>query len=346
MLASYRPCARCRPLSHPNETSDVVRRLVEAVEREPLKRWRDADFDAIAVHASTARRQFQKRFGMTFVEYARARRLGSAFKAIRSGERVIDAQLDAGFDSASGFRDAFARIMGAPPARSTRALFAAWLDTPLGPMVAIADERALYLLEFVDRRGLEREIERLRERHKAGIAPGRTAPIEQIQAELEAYFAGRSTTFETPIARAGSPFQNAVWDALLSIPPGETLSYAELARAVGNPKAVRAAGTANGCNQLAIVIPCHRVINTNGELGGYAGGLPRKQWLLEHERRIHETAGRKSRAAERDARVAGAPTSRRARSRTTASPAAPSQTTDNRARHRRPTSTSPTPRAG
>ena len=99
LLAAYRPCARCRPLSHPNETSDVVRRLVEAVEREPLKRWRDADFDALAVHASTARRQFQKRFGMTFVEYARARRLGSAFKAIRSGERVIDAQLDAGFES-------------------------------------------------------------------------------------------------------------------------------------------------------------------------------------------------------------------------------------------------------
>jgi AraC family transcriptional regulator of adaptative response/methylated-DNA-[protein]-cysteine methyltransferase len=290
MLASYRPCERFRPLSHPNETSDVVRRLVAAVEREPTKRWRDADFDALAVHASTARRQFQKRFGMTFVEYARARRLGSAFKAIRAGERVIDAQLDAGFDSGSGFRDAFARIMGAPPARSTRALFAAWLDTPLGPMTAIADERALYLLEFVDRRGLEREVERLRLRQKAGIAPGRTAPIAQIEAELKEYFAGRSTTFKTPLARGGSPFQNAVWDALETIPPGETLSYAELARAVGRPKAMRAVGTANGANQLAIVIPCHRVIHLNGSLGGYAGGLPRKRWLLDHERRVRDKA--------------------------------------------------------
>ena len=286
LLASYRPCARCRPLSHPNETSDVVRRLVAAVEREPLKRWRDADFDALAVHASTARRQFQKRFGMTFVEYARARRLGSAFKAIRGGERVIDAQLEAGFDSPSGFRDAFTRIMGAPPAnRTTRALFAAWLDTPLGPMTAIADEQALHLLEFVDRRGLEREIERLRARLKAGIAPGRTAPIVQIEQELKDYFAGSSLTFLTPLARGGSPFQNAVWDALLTIPPGETWSYRQLARAVGRPLAVRAAGTANGANQLAFVIPCHRVINANGELGGYAGGLPRKRWLLEHERR-------------------------------------------------------------
>lgn len=291
LLASYRPCARCRPLSHPNETSDVVRRLVEAVEREPHRRWRDADFDALAVHASTARRQFQRRFGMTFVEYARARRLGSAFKAIRSGERVIDAQLDAGFESASGFRDAFTRIMGAPPARSSRLLFAAWIDTPLGPMAAVADEHALHLLEFVDRRGLEREIERLRRRQKAGIAPGRAAPIEQIERELKDYFAGRSFAFATPLARAGSPFQNEVWDALLTIPPGETRSYAELARAVGRPSAVRAVGAANGANQLAIVIPCHRVVGSNGELCGYAGGLPRKRWLLEHERRAAVSSG-------------------------------------------------------
>ena len=243
LLASYRPCARCRPLSHPDETSDVVRRL------------------------------------------------GSAFKAIRNGERVIDAQLDAGFESGSGFRDAFARIMGAPPrSRETRALFAAWLDTPLGPMTAVADEHALYLLEYVDRRGLEREIERLRAHLKAGIAPGRTAPIAQIEKELAAYFAGRSTTFKTPLARGGSPFQSSVWDALLTIPPGETWSYAELARAVGRPRAVRAVAQANGANQFAIVIPCHRVINANGELGGYGGGVPRKRWLLEHERRARAKA--------------------------------------------------------
>jgi AraC family transcriptional regulator of adaptative response/methylated-DNA-[protein]-cysteine methyltransferase len=151
-------------------------------------------------------------------------------------------------------------------------------------MTAVADEHALYLLEFVDRRGLERELERLRHRHRAGIAPGRTAPIAQIEQELAAYFAGRARAFATPLARAGSPFQNAVWDALLTIPPGETWSYSRLAQAIGRPGAVRAAGTANGANQFAIVIPCHRVINANGELGGYGGGVPRKRWLLEHER--------------------------------------------------------------
>jgi AraC family transcriptional regulator, regulatory protein of adaptative response / methylated-DNA-[protein]-cysteine methyltransferase len=286
MLAAYRPCRRCRPLSRPNETSEVVRRLVDAVERAPDKRWRDADFDALDMHASTARRQFRKRFKMTFVAYARARRLGAAFKAIRAGERVIMAQLDAGYESGSGFRDAFAKIMGAPPASgAARALFAAWLDTPLGPMTAIADEEALYLLEYVDRRGLERQIERLRARAKAGIVPGRTGPIAQIEAELAAYFDGSSMRFETPLARLGSPFQNAVWDALLAIPPGETQSYAGLARRVGRPEAVRAAAQANGANPFAIVVPCHRVIKADGGLCGYGGGLPRKRWLLDHERR-------------------------------------------------------------
>jgi AraC family transcriptional regulator of adaptative response/methylated-DNA-[protein]-cysteine methyltransferase len=292
LLASYRPCQRCRPLSLPDETSDVVRRLVDAVERTPDKRWRDADFDALDVHASTARRQFRRRFGMTFVAYARARRLGAALKAIRAGEPVIAAQLEAGYESGSGFRDAFAKILGAPPASgAARALFAAWLDTPLGPMTAIGDEEALYLLEYVDRRGLERQIERLRIRTGAGILPGRTGPIAQIERELAGYFARRLMRFETKLARLGSPFQNAVWDALRTIPPGETRSYAEIARAVGKPRAVRAAAQANGANPFAIVIPCHRVIGADGGLGGYGGGLTRKRWLLDHERRLPSAAG-------------------------------------------------------
>jgi AraC family transcriptional regulator of adaptative response/methylated-DNA-[protein]-cysteine methyltransferase len=183
-------------------------------------------------------------------------------------------------------RKSWARRQPAPP----RALFAAWLDTPLGPLTAIADEHALYLLEYVDRRGLERQIERLRVRAKAGIVPGRTGPITRIETELAAYFDGCLTRFETPLARLGSPFQNAVWDALLTIPPGQTRSYADIARAIGKPRTVRAAARANGANQLAIVIPCHRVISADGTLGGYGGGLPRKRWLLDHERQVATTA--------------------------------------------------------
>lgn len=285
LLASYRPCKRCRPLSHPNQVSDLVRLLVDAVEANPEKRWTNQDFQDLSVDASTARRQFKKRFGMTFVEYARARRMGLALKQIREGHAVIDAQLTTGYESSSGFRDAFSRIMGAAPTRSGhhRVLRASWLDTRLGPMIAIADEEALYLLEFVDRRGLEREVERLRRRTRSAIIPGCTAPLRSIERELVEYFDGKLTAFKTPLRLLGSPFQQEVWNRLLQIPAGQTSSYGEIAAAMGRPTAYRAVAQANGANQLAIVIPCHRVINANGELGGYGGGLSRKQWLLNHE---------------------------------------------------------------
>ena len=288
LLASFRPCKRCRPLSHPNYVSRLIQQLVEAVEENPEKRWKDKDFEELAVDASTARRQFKKRFGMTFVEYARARRMGLAMKQIREGEAVIEAQLSTGYESSSGFRDAFSRIMGAAPTKlgGSNILKAAWLDTPLGPMLAIADEEALYLLEFVDRRGLEREIERLRRKTKTAIIPGHTNPINSIERELNLYFKGRLKEFTTATCLLGSPFQKHVWAELVKIPPGETRSYSEIANAVGRPTAFRAVAQANGANQFAITIPCHRVINTNGELGGYGGGLTRKEWFINHERKI------------------------------------------------------------
>ncbi|MEN8237320.1 MAG: trifunctional transcriptional activator/DNA repair protein Ada/methylated-DNA--[protein]-cysteine S-methyltransferase [Pseudomonadota bacterium] len=286
LLASFRPCKRCQPLSHPNQVSDLVQTLVAAVEANPEKRWKDEDFQDLSVDASTARRQFKKRFSMTFIEYARARRMGLAMKHIREGSSIIDAQLDVGYESSSGFRDAFSRIMGAAPTLlgHGNVLKASWLDTRLGPMLAIADEQKLHLLEFVDRRGLEREIERLRASTKSAIIPGSTDPIVSIEAELQAYFAGNLQSFNTPINLHGSPFQKTVWQALMRIPYGETRSYKDQAIAIGKPSAFRAVANANGANQLAIVIPCHRIINSNGELGGYGGGLTRKKWLIEHEK--------------------------------------------------------------
>lgn len=282
LLAGYRACKRCHPMAFPQQESPLVRQLIDAIEAEPERRWKDADFRALGVDSTTVRRQFKKRFGVTFVAYARARRMGLALEQIRRGEAVIDAQLNAGYESGSGFRDAFARIMGEAPKTANRpVLQAAWVDSPLGPILVLTDDRALHLLEFTDRRGLEREIERQRKRF--AITPGRTSITDQIEAELADYFAGTLQQFQTPIEFGGTPFQQTVWRALTTIPYGETRSYAELAQQVGNPKGFRAAARANGCNQLAIIVPCHRVINASGELGGYAGGLVRKQWLLQHE---------------------------------------------------------------
>jgi len=165
-----------------------------------------------------------------------------------------------------------------------KVLKASWLDTLLGPMLAIADEKALYLLEFVDRRGLEREVERLRQKTKLAIIPGCTKPISSIENELNQYFEGKLCEFKTPLLFLGSPFQKQVWEELQKIPSGETRSYSDIAVAVGRPLAFRAVAQANGANQLSIIIPCHRVINANGELGGYGGGIIRKKWLLDHEK--------------------------------------------------------------
>ncbi len=285
LLAGFRPCKRCRPLSHPDAVPEVIRKLVQAVEEEPEKRWKEADFRTLSTNSVQASRLFKKRFGMTFVAYARARRLGIALKEIKGQKAVIEAQIDSGYDSGSGFRDAFSKIMGTPPARSqeVKLIKADWIDTPLGPMVAMSDEKVLYLLEFVNRRGLEREIERLRKALRAAIIPGRTEVIDSIERELKQYFKGDLKQFLTPIMMIGTPFQKSVWLELIKIPIGKTCSYFDIAKALGKTGAVRAVGSANGANQIAIVIPCHRVINRDGQLGGYGGGLARKRWLLEHE---------------------------------------------------------------
>lgn len=288
LIASYRLCKRCTPLSHPGEVSDIVKKLVNAVESNPEKRWTDKDFKEIFTDSVTVRRHFKQRFGMTFVQYARARRMGIAFKQIRQGSSVINSQLDSGYESGSGFRDAFYKIMGVAPSKVSQhnqlILKASWIDTLLGPMVAISDDKSLYLLEFADRRSLEKEIERLRHKKKIVIIPGCTDPITMIKKELKLYFSGKLTSFKTPLCLIGSDFQKKAWHALMQIPYGQTRSYKSQAEIVGNEKAFRAIANANGANQLAIIIPCHRIINHNGELGGYGGGKVRKEWLIKHEK--------------------------------------------------------------
>lgn len=290
-LASYRPCKRCLPLNIPSNLSPEVKKLIVAIEENPQKRWMDKDFDNLSLSANTARRQFKKHFGMTFIEYARSRRLGLALGHIRNGTSLIDAQLDSGFESSNGFRDAFTRIMGTVPKRNEqiKPLTAKWIETKLGSMIAIADDMALYLLEFVDRRGLEKEIEKVRIKFSAAILPGTNQVLQHLEKELDEYFDGKRLFFQTPISEEiGSSFQKEVWTALKSIPPGTTISYKDLALQIGHPKSFRAVARANGANQISLLIPCHRVINANGELGGYGGGVQRKQWLLEWEKKYNQ----------------------------------------------------------
>lgn len=287
LLAGFRPCKRCRPLSYFNEACDVIQTLVQTVEKNPYKRWTDYDFQQLSVDVSTVRRQFKKRFGMTFVQYARAHRMGLALQHIQQGASVIDTQITIGYDSSSGFTDAFRKMIGAAPTQFKnhhKIFIANWIDTQLGPMIAIADDTGLYLLEFIDRRGLQREVERLLLQCKAVIIPGVNSVLELLKQELTAYFAGSLQQFTTPLYFAGTQFQRSVWHQLQQIPYGQTRTYQQQAQCVGKPTASRAVANANGANQIAIIIPCHRIVMSSGELGGYGGKVWRKEWLLNHEK--------------------------------------------------------------
>lgn len=164
-----------------------------------------------------------------------------------------------------------------------RTLKIAYLNTRLGPMLAIADETLLYLLEFITRRNLDRKMEDLKQRGYTLIT-GSSPPISSIETELNDYFAGKLKVFKTPYRVFGSLFQQQVWKELCRIPYGETRSYAAQSSALGKPNAYRPVANANGANQLAIIVPCHRVIASDGTLGGYGGGLEVKEWLIHHEK--------------------------------------------------------------
>lgn len=193
--------------------------------------------------------------------------------------------LDHGYQSLSGFADALKAVSGAAPRQGARraVIHLRQLDSPLGPLLAGAVEEGLCLLEFAERRALERQLAVLARHLDALLLPGDHAHLDHVARELEAYFGGKEVEFRTPLVLPGTDFQRRVWDELLRIPVGTTISYGELARRVGDANASRAVAKANGDNRVAILVPCHRVIGADGRLTGYGGGLWRKQRLLELE---------------------------------------------------------------
>ncbi len=191
-----------------------------------------------------------------------------------------------------GFEDAksFARHYGdgfsqSPSSRNNKPMRIDWIETPLGSMLAICDQANLFMLEFVTRKAMAVQFQKFYKTYGCAILMGRTQITDQIATELGLYFSGRLTQFQTPFICTGTDFQKSVWAQLCNIPHGQTRSYAQLAQMIGNPKAVRAAASANAKNGLAIIVPCHRVISSDGGLGGYAGGVDIKAKLLEIEGR-------------------------------------------------------------
>ena len=193
---------------------------------------------------------------------------------------------DTDAEQISAFNAALKTLLQTKPAKPVTGepLYFNILQTPLGPMLAMAERRGLVMLEFLDRPILLREVEELRTRYGYLIGAGEHAHLLQISEELRRYFAGSLTRFEVPLHTPGSIFQNQVWEALRQVPYGTTCTYGEIALLLGKPGASRAVGLANGSNRMSIVLPCHRVIGADGSLTGYGGGKARKEFLLRLER--------------------------------------------------------------
>jgi AraC family transcriptional regulator of adaptative response/methylated-DNA-[protein]-cysteine methyltransferase len=285
MFAGYRPCKRCRPLNAPSQRPAWMDRLLAEVERDPGRRITAGELRAKGLNPATVRRAFVARYGMTFAAYCRARRLHGAFHALREGRRLDDVVWESGY-SHSAFREAFARALGEPPirSRSRDCIALSWIESPLGPLIAGSTDEGIVLLEFTDRRMLERQLRILQRRLRRPLVHGHHANLAALAHELSAYFGGSRTTFDVPVVTTGTRFQQTVWDVVRGIPFGGTRTYGEVARELGEPATTRAVGTANGMNRIAILVPCHRVLRADGSLGGYGGGLWRKRRLLDLER--------------------------------------------------------------
>lgn len=288
ILKGYRPCKVCKPLENPAETPEYVQKILEELREDSTLKLKDFDLVTRGLEPATIRRWFQKNHGMTFQAFQRMFRLNTAFKKIQQGENIMETAFESGFESLSGFNDSFKSIFGVSPknSKTQNIIDLKRIETPIGTMYAAATKVGICMLEFTDRKMLETEFKDLAKSLNAIIIQGDNPHFTILEKELKEYFKGERTEFNVPLSPVGTEFQKLVWKILMKIPYGETWNYKKQSEILGDAKKVRAVANANGMNKISILIPCHRVIGSNGTLTGYGGGIWRKQKLLELENAI------------------------------------------------------------
>jgi len=279
--AGYRPCLRCEPdeVNREEIALDKAYRLLGAAEEAPSL---ESLAEAVGYSPHHFHRLFKRATGVTPAAYARSLRAKRAEAALDETDRITDAIYDAGYSGPARFYAEAKGRLGMTPSAwrdGGRGETIRWAvaDTDLGAMLVAATDKGICRLSFdEDESALARRFP------KANILHGGAELADLVRRTVAAVNAPEKP-HDLPLDVRGTAFQEAVWRELTRIPAGETRSYAQIAAAVGKPKAVRAAGSANGDNAVAVLIPCHRVIRTDGTLGGYAYGLERKEKLLERE---------------------------------------------------------------
>lgn len=286
--AGFRPCKICRPTENAHTAPASVKDAIELMRANPKERVSDQRLRQHGISPELVRRWFGRHYGMTFQAFQRMTRVNTALQELKGGKRATDAALDNGYESLSGFGYIYKKVTGEMPKASgeTNAIVIHRFTTPLGPMFVCATEHGVCLLEFVDRRMLETEFKALQQQLGARIIGGENDHTRCAERQIGEYFAGQRRTFSVPLHAPGNVFQQSVWRLLQTVPFGQTSSHEAQAETLGASPTLRAVAAANGHNRIAIIVPCHRIVDRDGALPGYGGGIARKQWLIAHEQRL------------------------------------------------------------
>ena len=280
--AGFRACKRCRPEALAGSHPRWVQLVIDALSAHPEHRLKDQNITELNVSPVRLRRYFKQKYQCTFQQWQRQQRVSLTRLEQTKGRSLAVAVR--GYQSEGGYRAALHQLIQQQKNTTLEPLYLQTLVTPLGDMFAGVVQNELVLLEFVVKQRHLRQLKIARKLFNTTIIERAHALHERVQKQLNEYFAGKRHEFDVAMNTPGTEFQQRVWQQLRKIPAGQTLSYQALAENVGVPGASRAVGTANGANRIAILVPCHRVINKSGNLGGYGGGLARKSALLKLER--------------------------------------------------------------
>ncbi|OGF97974.1 MAG: XRE family transcriptional regulator, partial [Candidatus Glassbacteria bacterium RBG_16_58_8] len=220
LLQGYRPCKVCSPLEQRGAAPEWLRPLLGEIDHDPFLRLKDSDLEKRGLEPGRVRSWFKKHHGMTFQAYLRVLRIGQAFGRVRYGEGVTQTAFESGYESLSGFVDSFKKTTGFPPSKSPHNRLGATtrILTPLGPMLAAGTDDGICLLEIIDRRMLETELERLSKLVNTRFLPGFCRHFEELNRQVEEYFSGKRESFTVPLVLPGAPIQQKVWTALQAIP--------------------------------------------------------------------------------------------------------------------------------
>lgn len=283
--AGFRPCKVCKPMEAQGKTPEYIKQIITELQNDPYLKIKDYDLRQRNVDPNKIRRWFKANHNITFHAYQRMLKINKAYNQIKGGNFITNTAFGLGYDSLSGFNQGWKNIFGTSSKNTNKIVInIIRFSTKIGPMYACATDKGLCLLDFTDRRMLETEFRDLCKRLNGVILPGQNKYLDMAQKQVAEYLSGKRNYFDIDLDMVGTDFQKQVWQTLLTIPYGKTWSYKQEAETMGRASAVRAVANANGCNKIGLIIPCHRVIASDGSLAGYGGGLEKKQFLIDLEK--------------------------------------------------------------